>query len=83
MEVVNYTELRNNLKETLDRVAEEQATYIVHRGKQQNAVIISLEEYNSMKETLNLLSSRNNAKALYESIDQTQRGELLFHETFE
>jgi antitoxin YefM len=55
----------------------------VHRGKQQNAVIISLEEYNSMKETLHLLSSRNNAKALYESIDQTQRGELLFHETFE
>jgi PHD/YefM family antitoxin component YafN of YafNO toxin-antitoxin module len=36
-----------------------------------------------MKETLHLLSSRNNAKALYESIDQTQRGELLFHETFE
>lgn len=54
MEVVNYTELRNNLKETLDRVAEEQATHIVHRGKQQNAVIISLEEYNSMKETLHL-----------------------------
>jgi antitoxin YefM len=83
MEVVNYTELRTHLKDTLDQVAEKKATYIVYRGKQQNVVIISLEEYNSMKETLHLLSNRNNANALYESIDQNNRGEILFNETFE
>jgi antitoxin YefM len=54
MEVINYTELRKNLKETLDQVSEEQVTYIVHRGMQQNAVIISLAEYNSMKETIHI-----------------------------
>ena len=83
MEVINYTELRKNLKETLDQVSEEQVTYIVHRGMQQNAVIISLAEYNSMKETLHLISNSKNAEVLFDSIDQAKRGEIVYRETFE
>lgn len=83
MEVINYTELRKNLKETLDQVSEEQVTYIVHRGMQQNAVIISLAEYNSMKETLHLISNRKNSEVLFDSIDQAKRGEIVYRETFE
>jgi antitoxin YefM len=83
MEVINYTELRKNLKETLDQVSEEQVTYIVHRGMQQNAVIISLAEYNSMRETLHLISNRKNAEVLFDSIDQAKRGEIVYRETFE
>ena len=83
MEVINYTELRKNLKETLDQVSEDQVTYIVHRGAQQNAVIISLAEYNSMKETLHLISHRKNAEVLFDSIDQAKRGEIVYRETFD
>jgi antitoxin YefM len=51
MEVINYSILRNNLKEVLDKVSEDKETYIVNRGSS-NAVIISLDEYNSWKETM-------------------------------
>ncbi|MBK8052578.1 MAG: type II toxin-antitoxin system Phd/YefM family antitoxin [Saprospiraceae bacterium] len=68
MEVINYSILRNNLKEVLDKVSEDQETYIVNRGSS-NAVIISLEEYNSWKETLRLMETESNRKRLSEAIE--------------
>lgn len=69
MEVINYSILRNNLKEVLDRVTEDQETYIVNRGSS-NAVIISLDEYNSWQETIRLMESEPNRKNLSEAIDR-------------
>ena len=69
MEVINYSILRNNLKEVLDRVSEDHETYIVNRGSS-NAVIISLDEYNSLKETLHLMESEPNRKRMSEAIER-------------
>ncbi|WP_373522956.1 type II toxin-antitoxin system Phd/YefM family antitoxin [Aquiflexum sp.] len=66
----NYTEFRNNMKELLDQVEENQETLILKRGSGKGAVIISLEEYNSIMETMHLLGSKSNAKRLFESIEQ-------------
>ena len=75
MEVINYSILRNNLKEVLDRVSEDKETYIINRGSS-NAVIISLDEYNSWKETMYLMESESNRKRLEEAIEREKRESL-------
>lgn len=51
MRTANYTELRNNLKSYLDEVATDCEPLLVHRSDNASVVIISLDEYNSIKET--------------------------------
>jgi antitoxin YefM len=70
MKAANYTEFRKGLKDYLDCVEENNETLIIKRGTGKGAVLISLEEYNSIMETLHLLSSKKNAERLFESIDQ-------------
>ena len=82
MEVINYSILRNNLKEVLDKVSDEQETFIVNRGKS-NAVIISLDEFNSWKETLYLLSTEANRKSLEAAIERDKNGEFLVRDLIE
>ena len=82
MEVINYSILRNNLKEVLDKVSEDKETYIVNRGSW-NAVIISLDEYNSWKETMYLMESEPNRKRLEEAMDREKRGEFIIKELLE
>ena len=82
MEVINYSILRNNLKEVLDKVSDEQETYIVNRGNS-NAVIISLDEFNSWKETLYLLSTEANRKSLDAAIERDKIGEFLVRDLIE
>ena len=69
MEVLNYSLLRKNLKKILDSVVDDQETVIINRGDQ-NAVIISLEEYNGWKETMHLLSTEANRKRLQAAISR-------------
>ncbi|MBK7807311.1 MAG: type II toxin-antitoxin system prevent-host-death family antitoxin [Saprospiraceae bacterium] len=82
MEVINYSILRNNLKEVLDRVSEDKETYIVNRGSS-NAVIISLDEYNSWKETMYLMESESNRKRLEEAIEREKKGEFIIKDLIE
>lgn len=82
MEVINYSILRNNLKEVLDRVSEDKETYIVNRGSS-NAVIISLNEYNSWKETMYLMESESNRKRLEEAIEREKKGEFIIRDLIE
>ena len=77
MIAANYTEFRTALKDYLDSVENDKETLIIKRKSGKGAVIISLEEYNSIMETLHLLSSKNNAKRLFESIDQMNAGETI------
>ena len=51
MKTVNYTELRDKLKSNLDMVCEDHETLIVHRPGGKSVVMMSLDEYNSQKET--------------------------------
>jgi antitoxin YefM len=74
MIAANYTELRTRLKKFLDIVEEDNETLIIKRGKGKGAVLISLDEYNSIMETVHLLSSKANADRLYESIQQMKEG---------
>ncbi len=77
MIATNYTELRTNLKKLLDAVENDQETLLIKRNKGKGAVVISLDEYNSLMETVHLLSSKKNANRLYESIQQMKTGDTV------
>ncbi|MBN2877680.1 MAG: type II toxin-antitoxin system Phd/YefM family antitoxin, partial [Bacilli bacterium] len=65
-----FSEFRTNLKNYLDEVEDNNETLIVKRKTGKSTVMISLDEYNSIMETVHLLSSKANADRLRESIAQ-------------
>jgi len=77
MIAANYTEFRTGLKKFLDAVESDNETLIIKRGSGKGAVMISLEEYNSIMETVHLLSSKPNADRLYESVRQMNDGKTV------
>lgn len=74
MLAANYSEFRGDLKRFLDSVELNNETLIIKRSKGKGTVMISLDEYNSLMETVHLLSSKANADRLYESISQMKEG---------
>ncbi|BDQ12353.1 type II toxin-antitoxin system Phd/YefM family antitoxin [Sediminibacterium sp. TEGAF015] len=64
MKVVNYTEFRNNLAESLNSVNDDGDIVVVARSKGKNVVVMSLEEYNSIQETIYLNSTPANRARL-------------------
>jgi antitoxin YefM len=77
MIAANYTEFRTGLKKFLDSVEENNETLIIKRGTGNGTVMISLDEYNSIMETVHLLSFKANADRLYESIKQIKEGKKV------
>jgi antitoxin YefM len=71
------SDFRKEMKRYLDHVTEDHETLIINRGKGKAAVMIALDEYNSLMETMYLLSSKANADSLYESIKQFEKGEFF------
>jgi antitoxin YefM len=83
MEVLNYTEFRSNLAKTLDMVNDDAETVIVSRTKGKNVVVMGLAEYNSLIETLHLMSSEANRRRLQEAIDEMNSGKYQSHKLIE
>ena len=77
MIAANYTEFRTSLKDYLDSVENDKETLIIKRKSGKGAVLISLEEYNSIMETLHLLSSKVNAQRLFDSMEQMKDGSTV------
>lgn len=59
MEIVNYTDFRSNLKHWLDKVFNDVSDIVIKRKGGKDLVLISLDEYNSLKETSYLLTGKN------------------------
>ncbi len=77
---VNFTELRSNLAAELDSVINDAEELVVTRSGHEPVVIVSLAEYQSMKETEYLLRNPNNAAALRRSIAELERGDATERE---
>jgi antitoxin YefM len=58
-------------------VCEDHETLIVHRPGGKSVVMMSLDEYNSQKETEYLLSSPKNAERLLNSIKNIEEGKTI------
>jgi len=59
MEIINYTDLRGNLKHWLDKVVDDVSELVIKRKGKKNLVLVPLDEYNSLKETSYLLKGKN------------------------
>lgn len=75
MDVISYSDARANFKTVMDRAISDQEEIVVTRRKGEAVVILSLENWNSIQETLYLLSTSANTKVLRESIAQLDAGD--------
>ncbi len=80
MRVVNFSEARNHLKSVIDQTIDDADYTIISRRDSPDAVVMSLESFNSLMETVHLLRSPANAAHLAESIAQYRRGKVIEQE---
>ena len=77
MTIMSYSEVRNHLKTVLDDVTKDADFTIVTRRDSDDAVIMSMDYFNGLMETVHLLKSPANAKHLTESIAEYQAGKTV------
>lgn len=74
MKTMTYTESRANYAQVLDIAVEDLEEVVITRAGREPAVILSLAEYESLKETAHLLRSPANARKLLDAIDELEAG---------
>jgi antitoxin YefM len=74
MKTMSYTESRARYAEVLDSVVNDREEVVITRAGHEPAVIVSLDDYESLKETAYLLRSPANARRLLASIDELEAG---------
>jgi antitoxin YefM len=74
MKVVNFSEARNHLKSVLDQVVDDADYTIITRRDADDAVVMSLVQFNGLMETVHLLKSPANVAHLSKSIQQYRAG---------
>ncbi|WP_439580613.1 type II toxin-antitoxin system Phd/YefM family antitoxin [Elioraea sp.] len=80
MDVVTYTHARQNLAKLMDETQANHEPIVINRQQKGSVVMMSLEDYNGLMETLHLLRSPRNAERLLRSIRQAERGEVVIRE---
>jgi antitoxin YefM len=70
MNVLTYSDARANLKDVMDRVVKDRTHVVVTRQRAEAVVMVSLEDWNAIEETMHLLSTPANATRLRDAIRQ-------------
>ncbi len=79
MRVINFSEARNKLKNVLDQVVEDSDYTVISRRDADDAVVMSLDHFNGLMETVHLLKSPANVSHLAKSIRQYRSGKVENH----
>ncbi|MBJ6639603.1 type II toxin-antitoxin system prevent-host-death family antitoxin [Streptomyces sp. DHE7-1] len=74
MKTMTYSESRARYAEVLNSVTDDREEVVITRAGHEPVVIVSLEDYESLKETAYLLRSPANARRLLASIDELESG---------
>ena len=83
MDAITYTNARQNLAKTMEKVCQDHSPVIVTRKKNDSVVIMSLEDFKALEETAYLLRSPKNTRRLIESISQLENDKGTERELFD
>ena len=74
MRVISFSDARNSLKKVIDQVVDDSDVAVISRRDAPDAVLMSLDTFNSWMETVHLLKTPANAAHLERSIQQLRKG---------
>ena len=83
MEAILYSQARNNLRTLIDKVCLDFSEYIINTKDNKSAVLLSYDEYRGLKETLYLLSSKENRNRLLDAVEEIEKGNFKQRELLE
>lgn len=80
MKTMSYTESRARYAEVLDGVTQDREEVVITRAGHEPVVIVSLEDYESLKETAHLMRSPANARRLLDAMERLESGQGEVHD---
>lgn len=83
MKTMSYTESRARYAEMLDGVINDREEVVITRAGHEPVVVVSLEDYESLKETAYLMRSPANARRLLDSVERLEAGRGVVHDLVE
>jgi antitoxin YefM len=83
MRTMSYSESRARYAETLSAVVDDREEVVITRAGHEPVVIVSLDDYESLKETAYLLRNPANARRLLASIERLEAGDGATHDLVE
>ncbi len=75
-EITSPTEARNGFFKLLEQVAENHQVFLINRREGENVALIAESDLRSLVETVYLLRSANNARRLFEAIEESTTGKI-------
>lgn len=76
MNALTYTDVRSNFASVMEKVCDDHEPLIITRSKKRPVVMMSLEDYESIEETMYLLHNPKNAMRLREAIQNDQKANI-------
>ncbi len=83
MSTISYTNARNNLASVMKQATDDRKPITITRNGHEPVVVLSMEEYESMEETLHLLSSPANAERIRQGLADFAEGNFSAKELAE
>ncbi|QRE83620.1 type II toxin-antitoxin system prevent-host-death family antitoxin [Rhodococcus ruber] len=80
MRTMNYSESRARYAEVLDSVVNDREEIVITRSGHEPVVIVSLADFESLRETAYLMRSPANARRLLDAMERLEAGEGQVHE---
>lgn len=80
MKTLSYTESRAHYAEVLDSVVNDREEVVITRAGHDPVVIVSLEDYEALRETAYLMRSPANARRLLDAMERLEAGQGHEHE---
>jgi len=80
MQILTFSEARAGLKQAMDDVCRDHEPAVITRQRGEHVVLLSLDDFNSINETMYLLGTAANATMLRASIAEHKAGKAVFKE---
>jgi antitoxin YefM len=80
MKTMSYTESRARYAEVLDSVVNDREEVVITRAGHEPVVIVSLEDFESLRETAYLMRSPANARRLLDAMERLEAGSGEAHD---